>query len=56
MEPFGHNTMKNIGARKAFLLKNTLPTVKHGDGPMMFWGSFASSTNGKSVAIDGAIK
>ena len=41
---------------EAFLPKNTVPTVKHGGGSLMFWGAFSSSGTGKLVAIKGIMK
>ena len=58
IELFGHNDVKRIWRKKgeAFLPKNTVPTVKHGGGSMMFWGCFSSSGTGKLVAIEGLMK
>lgn len=58
IELFGHNDVKRIWRKngEAFLPKNTVPTVKHGGGSVMFWGSFSSSGTGKLVVIDGIMK
>ena len=36
--------------------KNTLPTVKHGGGSLVFWGSFSPSGPGSLVKVDGIMK
>ena len=58
IELFGQNDVKKIWRKKgeAFLPKNTVPTVKHGGGSMMFWGCFSSSGTGNLVAIDGIMR
>ena len=38
---------------EAYVEKNTLPTVKHGGGSLMFWGYFASSGTGNLQRVDG---
>ena len=38
---------------EAYVEKNTLPTVKHGGGSLMFWGCFASSGTGNLQRVDG---
>lgn len=58
IELFGHNNTKKIWRKKgeAFLPKNTLPTVKHGGGSVMFWGCFSSSGTGNLIPIKGIMK
>lgn len=58
VELFGHNNVKKIWRKdgEAFLPKNTVPTVKHGGGSMMFWGCFSSAGPGKLIAIKGIMK
>ena len=41
---------------KAYNQKNTLPTVKHGGGSLMFWGSFSANGSGSLVKVDGIMK
>jgi len=55
IELFGHNNVSHVyrESGKAFLPKNTVPTVKHGGGNLMFWGCFAASGTGRLVKIDG---
>lgn len=55
IELFGHNNTQKIWRKKgeALLPKNTLPTVKHGGGCMMFWGCFSSNGTGKLIPIKG---
>ena len=36
--------------------KNTVPTVKHGGGSMMFWGCFAASGTGGLDSVQGVMK
>ena len=42
IELFGHNNVRKIWRMKskAFLLKNTVPTLKHEGAMMMFWVFF----------------
>ena len=46
LELFEGNNVKTIWRKRSepFLPKNTLPTVRHGGGSMMFWGCFSSRT------------
>lgn len=55
IELFGHNNVSHVyrEKRKALLPQNTVPTVKHGGGCLMFWGCFAASGTGRLVKIDG---
>ena len=58
IELFGHNSVSHVYRKsgEAFLPKNTLPTVKHGGGSLMFWGCFAASGTGRLVKINGTMK
>lgn len=58
IELFGHNKVSSIYRKsgEAFLPKNTIPTVKHGGGSLMFWGSFAASGPGRLVKVTGIMK
>uniref|UniRef100_H2M9V3 Transposase Tc1-like domain-containing protein n=1 Tax=Oryzias latipes TaxID=8090 RepID=H2M9V3_ORYLA len=41
---------------KAHQLYNTVPTVKHGGGSVLFWGCFAASGTGCPEVVQGKIK
>ena len=53
-----HNDVQKIWRKKVvrFLPKNTVPTLKHGGGLMMFWGCFRSRGTGQLIAIREIIK
>lgn len=55
VELFGHNNEKYVWreAGKAFNPRNTIPSVKHGGGSLMFWGCFSAKGPGRLVRIDG---
>lgn len=55
IELFGINTKKYVWRKdgSAHEPRNTIPTVKHGGGNMMLWGSFSSAGTGALVRIDG---
>ena len=38
---------------EAYSIKNTVPTVKFGDGSIMIWGCFSAKGVGKILVIDG---
>lgn len=58
IELFGHMDASYVWRKKgeAYNPKNTIPTVKHGGGSLMFWGSFSASGPGSLVKIDGTMK
>ena len=58
IELFGHNSVSSVYRKpgEAFLPKNTIPTVKHGGGSLMFWGCFAATGPGRLVKITGIMK
>ena len=41
---------------EAFNPKNTVPTVKHGGGNIMFWGCFSANGPGNLVKVDGIMR
>ncbi|KAI4895152.1 hypothetical protein NFI96_027349 [Prochilodus magdalenae] len=55
---FGHNDVCTIWCKKgeAFNPKNTIPTVKHGGGNLMFWGCFSANGPGNLLAVNGTMK
>uniref|UniRef100_A0A6Q2ZDT3 Uncharacterized protein n=1 Tax=Esox lucius TaxID=8010 RepID=A0A6Q2ZDT3_ESOLU len=55
IELYGHNHKHYVwrGVNKAYSEQNTIPTVKHGGGSLMFWGCVSSKTTGNLVKIDG---
>ncbi|KAI4875718.1 hypothetical protein NFI96_005575 [Prochilodus magdalenae] len=58
LELFGPMAQIYVWRRKneAYKEKNTLPTVKHGGGSVMFWGCFASSGTGNLHCVQGSLK
>ena len=58
IELFGHMDASYVWRKKgeAYNPKNTIPTVKHGGGSLMFWGSFSASGPGSLVKINGIMK
>lgn len=58
IELFGHNDVAFIWRKKgeAFNPKNTIPTVKHGGGNLMFWGCFSASGPGNLITVNGTMK
>uniref|UniRef100_A0AAY5LAC0 Tc1-like transposase DDE domain-containing protein n=1 Tax=Esox lucius TaxID=8010 RepID=A0AAY5LAC0_ESOLU len=57
IELYGHNHRAKRyvwrGVNKAYSEQNTIPTVKHGGGSLMFWGCVSSKGTGNLVKIDG---
>ncbi|KAK3512236.1 hypothetical protein QTP70_001090 [Hemibagrus guttatus] len=58
IELFGHNDVAFIWRKKgeAFNPKNTIPTVKHGGGNLMFWGCFSAGGPGNLITVNGTMK
>lgn len=58
IELFGRNNGRKIWRKngEALLPKNTVPTVKHGGGSLMFWGAFSSSGTGELIPIKGIMR
>ena len=58
MELFGHNDHRYVWRKKveACKLKNTIPSMKHVAGSIMFWGCFAAGGTGTLYQIDGIMK
>ena len=58
MELFSHSSSQYVWRKKneAFKAKNTIPTVKHGGGSLMFWGCFSAKGVGALVRVNGIMK
>lgn len=58
LELFGKSHQLYVHRRKneAFKEKNTIPTVKHGGGSVMFWGCFAAPGTGCLESVQGTMK
>lgn len=58
MELFAKAHQLYVHRRKneAYQEKNTVPTVKHGGGSVMFWGCFAASGTGCLESVQGTMK
>ncbi|KAK3511150.1 hypothetical protein QTP70_032158 [Hemibagrus guttatus] len=58
IELFGHNDVAFIWRKKGedFNPKNTIPTVKHGGGNLMFWGCFSAGGPGNLITVNGTMK
>ena len=55
IESIGHNYRNPVWRKdgEAYSPKNTVPTVKFGDGSIMIWGYFSAKGAGKRSVIDG---
>ncbi|KAJ4931486.1 hypothetical protein JOQ06_025781 [Pogonophryne albipinna] len=53
IELFGKNSTRRVWRRKNAELhpKNTIPTVKHGDGNIMLWGCFSAKGPGRLIRV-----
>ena len=58
LELFGkaHQLYVHRCKNEAYQEKNTVPTVKHGGGSVMFWGCFAASGTGCLESVQGTMK
>ncbi|KAK3558929.1 hypothetical protein QTP86_000006 [Hemibagrus guttatus] len=58
IESFGHNDVAYICRKKgeAFNPRNTISTVKHGGGNLMFWGCFLAGGPGNLITVNSTMK
>ena len=49
-------TKMMVNDGEAYKEKNTVPTVKHGRGSVMFWGCFAASGTGCFECVQSTMK